>query len=983
MHKPKQDFDSISANASLESPLQPKGVIDIPQLADCTVSDLYVAKHQRQLIYCIKLTWSADMHTDSSLGSYLQDDNFSQASDLNFASEVNSPTRSQADRKVASPEVIKGHLQKQSSSSSLTPKVLRKKLAVPFQRLTAKQRAPKHQSSRHMHTSTNGGDQNNRNAGPGMHRRFRSESNIMRKLVLSSLEEEEDDGLNHHSSVRSEIPAMVEWLEGAPAGAEHDEIDNNTLLNALHPPLVIDAPAAMNPVLSRSELRRSASESAAREEQEFLQHQYETKRKETRRKNRKLMVQSGQYAAAAGAAIGLTILTAGVGLVAGLALLGATAVAGGGAAGVGSAWKKKVNGEIVMAGSDYEIMRMWKAYLDASSESAEIKQSRWGQLFVSDGRKSALLPQILEISAIGNGNKLEERVARFDNCSCWRPVQGGWSSFLGIGTELRIFREECGMSMMTKSLWQIPSIFDMRKSSTDQPPCPPVKAHLVLHTSPLDAFLCLMSSSRMTEESERKLSPNSEQVSSFRLVHNIDEHSDIIHLVFRPMNLFPSWTLPRDYCLFRYWRLEQDGSYIVCYESMQHQSCPPNPGFVRGEMSQVVTIAPQKKAYRRKLGNNAPSECFMTTVVQVDPKGWIPLTPVPFLSHQTYAEAFGVAALSQMTDIRDAIDQDRFLPINVCDTDQAMHAQSYKRHEVPPAIMRNRSLDSNGADDTVAEEVDYDFSFCQHESLAGFIASKGDAFFMNHPPCTPCEKWAEPDPNSFRVRGPNYLKDHNKINAGPSIGRLLCADVVTVDEPIYSGMSVHPTERIQMALNEEQKLSALGQSSPMPPFVFVVNIVLPGPPFYHGVFYYAIDDMSQIDGTSKTPSSKLCNEFFFGESDEFRDKTFKMIPQIVEGNFLVKKAVGSTPAIMGKKLRQLYVRDKNRRFMEVILDCGSSQVATGVIRLSLGYATSLVVDMGFLFEANDESTLPERLFGAVRMKHPEFSTNLRKVHAVI
>ena len=168
-----------------------------------------------------------------------------------------------------------------------------------------------------------------------------------------------------------------------------------------------------------------------------------------------------------------------------------------------------------------------------------------------------------------------------------------------------------------------------------------------------------------------------------------------------------------------------------------------------------------------------------------------------------------------------------------------------------------------------------------------------------------------------------------------------------------------------------------GKESDMPPFIFVVNIILPGPPYYHGVFYYAIDDMSSINGSDGTASSQLCRRFLFGDSDEFRDQTFKLIPRIVEGNFLVRKAVGSTPAIMGTKLKQHYVRTK--RSMEVILDCGSSQVATGVIRLSLGYAKTLVVDMGFLLEADKEEYLPERILGAVRVKYPSFGTHCRKV----
>ena len=191
-------------------------------------------------------------------------------------------------------------------------------------------------------------------------------------------------------------------------------------------------------------------------------------------------------------------------------------------------------------------------------------------------------------------------------------------------------------------------------------------------------------------------------------------------------------------------------------------------------------------------------------------------------------------------------------------------------------------------------------------------------------------------------------------------------------------MSTHPTERIQLALQKEYQLQKAGIASDMPPFIFVVNIILPGPPFYHAVFYYAVDDMSTIDGSDGTGASLLCKEFLFGDSDKFRDKTFKLIPQIVEGNFMVRKAVGSAPAIMGTKLSQYYARSD--RFLEVILDCGSSQVATGVIRLSLGYAKTLMVDMGFLLEADEEEFLPERIFGCVRMKFPEFGPEfVRKV----
>lgn len=364
----------------------------------------------------------------------------------------------------------------------------------------------------------------------------------------------------------------------------------------------------------------------------------------------------------------------------------------------------------------------------------------------------------------------------------------------------------------------------------------------------------------------------------------------------------------------------------------------------------------------------------MTAVVQVDPRGWVPIAPIQFFSNQGYGDAFAIAALMQLLDIRDSIDLDRFIPVSL---DDASPRATLPRSTMVDSKLADNipRIESMGSDDPSYHDdlVNYDFTFSNREAVRNQQSPTGLA---SNPPCLDISSWAEPDANSFRVRGKFYKQDRQKVNAGSSIARLVTVDVVQVDKPIYSGFSVHPTERVQLALKKEKTLKKQSESD-LPPFLFVVNIVLPGPPFYHGVFYYAIDRMSSIDGSDGTPSSLLCNQFFFGESDAFRDKTFKLIPQIVEGNFIVRKAVGSTPAIMGKKLKQIYVRTD--RTFEVVLDCGSSPVATGVIRLSLGYAKSLVVDMGFLFEGDDEDHLPERLMGCVRIRNLEYGPQLRFV----
>jgi hypothetical protein len=721
--------------------------------------------------------------------------------------------------------------------------------------------------------------------------------------------------------------------------------------------------------------KKPPSEARMLIEQERLHHQFRTKQRKKRSDATKRAVTATKVAVAASAAVGVGIVTAGVGLVAGLVFLGASAAIGGtaGVAEVGLKRTFRKRDHLTIATTSYELAKQWKYTLDACLEQETLKQSTWGQLFVKEGRRptNALIVNAVsgdEDDALvhtttvprgSSGDATKGQTSLFlkdpnffaHARAQWRPLEGGWVSFLGPGTQsLRVFKEERIRIDNQKSRRVAPLAVG---GST----CMPLRTQVVLNAHPTEAFMCIMSYARIhTNSIGEKLHPNSGQHASYRLIERIDEHTDVLHLVCRKLYLFPSWTEARDFVLLRYWRYEPDGSYVICYESMEHPDCPPHSDFVRGEMHQVYTIAPPKESEYRQKGPYG-SECLLTSVAQVDPKGWVPTRPFSFLSGQTYGDAFGISALLQTLDVRDAIENDRFL-----DLSPDLHFQM-------PSIGKSGKVNNH-------PEEDYDMRFANRERCDSFTSMRFPSI-GSHPEPLSSEGWAEPDANSFMVRGPSYKEDGVKINAGSSIGNLFAVDVVQVDSPIYKGMSVHPSERIQRALKREKIMKEKGMESDMPPFIFVVNIILPGPPFYHGVFYYAVDDLSTINGEDGTPSSKLCQRFLFGNSNEFRDKTFKMIPRIVEGNFMVRKAVGSTPAIMGTKVKQSYVR--NERFMEVILDCGSSPVAKSVIGLSLGYAKTLVVDMCFLLEADSDEYLPERVFGAVRVKYPSFGPHNRKV----
>ena len=227
------------------------------------------------------------------------------------------------------------------------------------------------------------------------------------------------------------------------------------------------------------------------------------------------------------------------------------------------------------------------------------------------------------------------------------------------------------------------------------------------------------------------------------------------------------------------------------------------------------------------------------------------------------------------------------------------------------------------------------------------------------------DAWTEPPGSSFQVRGGNYLEDKVKEPSQPSYFTLLTADLVKSPTPMLGGLCAHPTERIQRALARERNTGV----KELPEFIFAVNLVIPG---YHMVSYFGCDDVNLLHNPT-TGFERLANKFFFGPSDEFRNQTFKvrqdllfllfhvdvsvstigivvqsltvylsfsqLIPRIVEGNYLVRKAVGTKPAILGKKLKQIYIRTE--RFCEVIVDIDSDSVARKITKLSLGYVSAI------------------------------------------
>eukprot|EP00903_Cladosiphon_okamuranus_P008016 g7733.t1 len=99
--------------------------------------------------------------------------------------------------------------------------------------------------------------------------------------------------------------------------------------------------------------------------------------------------------------------------------------------------------------------------------------------------------------------------------------------------------------------------------------------------------------------------------------------------------------------------------------------------------------------------------------------------------------------------------------------------------------------------------------------------------------------------------------------------------------------------------------------------------------------------------------------------DDFRNQRFKLIPSIVSGPFIVRKAVGNKPALLGRKVSQRYFRGPG--YVETDIDVGSSIIAEKIVSLCRGCARSLTVELGICLEGRCEEELPEKLIGAIRL----------------
>lgn len=213
----------------------------------------------------------------------------------------------------------------------------------------------------------------------------------------------------------------------------------------------------------------------------------------------------------------------------------------------------------------------------------------------------------------------------------------------------------------------------------------------------------------------------------------------------------------------------------------------------------------------------------------------------------------------------------------------------------------------------------------------------------------------------FKVRGANYLEDKVKTDASASALDLLGADLVR-------------TEAIAIehacAGNAAVRMAQIRKDHPGRD-ILLINFQLPGRPGGISLMlWFGLTEVAKSD-----PSFyPLWQKWFSGDSDEFRNQRLKFIPHAHQASWMLKKAVGNRPVILGKAMKMRYHRGDS--YLEIDIDIASSSAAVNLWGLVQSVAKGLVMDLGFVIEAQEKENLPELLLAAARVHKVDLGPSL-------
>ena len=213
--------------------------------------------------------------------------------------------------------------------------------------------------------------------------------------------------------------------------------------------------------------------------------------------------------------------------------------------------------------------------------------------------------------------------------------------------------------------------------------------------------------------------------------------------------------------------------------------------------------------------------------------------------------------------------------------------------------------------------------------------------------------WVDPGDQKagWKIRGYDYLNDRKKIASEET--RMFVAAIDWVHSPKEPARFMGQVEGGYVQTHQAGRTDR--------PFMFVINFMVPSVGNYVNYFV-------KKPGIEDATFEKMLIEFIQAPNDQFRNDRFKLIPGVLEGAYIVRKSIGNKPALIGNKLTLNYHRGDN--YFEVSIDVGSSKIAKSVMGAVKGFASTLVLHMGYLLESKTNEELPERVLGGVDLYRP-------------
>ncbi|XP_052170089.1 protein ENHANCED DISEASE RESISTANCE 2-like [Diospyros lotus] len=376
------------------------------------------------------------------------------------------------------------------------------------------------------------------------------------------------------------------------------------------------------------------------------------------------------------------------------------------------------------------------------------------------------------------------------------------------------------------------------------------------------------------------------------LVEEVDGHTAILYHRLQ-LDWFSMFVWPRDLCYVRYWRRNDDGSYVVLFRSRVHENCGPQPGFVRAHIeSGGFNISPLKP-------RNGRPRTQVQHLMQIDLKGWGVGYISSFQQHCLLQMLNSVAGLREYFSQTDERSAPPRIPVMVNMSSASVSSEKCQKLRVN-SVCRSPSLDQISAANKNAVMMDEDsdeddefqipeeeacstsleFEVKKHEEertdqidLSCFSGNLRRDDRDNARDC-----WTISDGNNFRVRSKSFCFDKSKIPAGKHL-----VDLVAVDWFKDAKRMDHVARRRGCAAQVAAEKGF---------FSIVMNLQVPGSTHYSMVFYFVTKEL--IPGS-------LLQRFVDGD-DEFRTSRLKLIPSVPKGSWIVRQSVGSTPCLWEKQL---------------------------------------------------------------------------------